>query len=120
MAERQLDLLDALAGPDRIDGHPGLEAPAGRERDQGAQCRDAHRALARERRLEAGPAEPLDRLPRVADGEAESPALRAREPGDGEIAPSLLDGLDQGHELARALTEVGVAEQRNGIGLEFP
>src|SRR6266540_5076310 len=61
MRERQLDLLDAESGPNRVDRHADLEAPAVRKRDQLSQRGDPHRALAREGRLHPRVAKPLDR-----------------------------------------------------------
>ena len=112
MLERQLDLLDAVAGADRVHGHPDLHPEAVGERQHVAQ--HARRASPAGRRSEPSASNPHSRLiwsPRVAERDPEASALAPRERGDREVALATLDRLDQGDQLARRLAEVAVAEQ---------
>src|SRR5215208_7359577 len=89
--ERQLDLLDPIAGPERIDRHTDLQAPSSRERDQLAQGGESHRPLPRERCRQLRIAQPLDRPPRIVESETEPTAIAIRKACDRQIASAVLD-----------------------------
>ncbi len=105
MLELELDLAELEAGSKRIDRHPRLDAEAGREREAGGSRRRREDALPGERLTRRSACRELDQASRGSLREPEAAALRAREPGDDEIAVS----LDERRQVA---AQIGVAEQQ--------
>ena len=118
--ERELDLGEPQAGPQRVDGHRRLHAEAGGEGKHRREGFAAERALAGEGG--EGPYAPLalDRPPGGPEHEADAAAHAAREPAHHEVGLAALERPEQGGERAGRGPEVGVAEHDEGAGREGP
>ncbi len=117
VVHRDLDLDEASARSDRVDGHRHLEAEAVRL-GQPAQEVGADRPLARQRGTDLGAAGAADPPGGEALHEPEAgPTTGRRQHADGEVGIAVEHGIEQPVGRGRGRRQVGVDEQEHvGVG----
>ena len=120
VVEIDLDLDDAEAGAEGVDGHGDLDPEAGGEREQGGEGLPADGALAGEGLGHGAAGGPGHAAPGQAHGHAEpAGALLGGEVGDGQVGLAGQDRVEQAAEPGRGLGQVGVGqEQGRRLGAE--
>lgn len=110
----QFHFADAMAGTNRVDGHPDFHAVSVCKRQDVGKNLGAHRALTGDRCHRTEAAAPLDCPAGETESPAESTADLAFEHCHREVVFAVGHGVDQGTQLGGRAGQVAVADEDQG------